>query len=33
VGEAIDVALSANLTLEDCDDLVTAVRKVLAGLR
>lgn len=33
VGEAIDIPLSANLTLEDCDDLVTAVRKVLAALR
>jgi dTDP-4-amino-4,6-dideoxygalactose transaminase len=33
VGQAIDVPLSANLTLEDCDDLVTAVRKVLANLR
>ena len=32
VGEAIDVPLSANLTPEDCDDLVTAVRKVLAVL-
>lgn len=33
VGEAIDIPLSANLTLEDCDDLITAVRKVLAALR
>jgi dTDP-4-amino-4,6-dideoxygalactose transaminase len=33
VGEAIDVPLSANLTPTDCDDLVTAVRKVLAKVR
>ncbi|MEU5879719.1 aminotransferase class I/II-fold pyridoxal phosphate-dependent enzyme [Spirillospora sp. NPDC047279] len=32
VGEAIDVPLSANLGLDDCDDLVTAVRKVLSAL-
>ena len=33
VGEAIDIPLSANLTVEDCDDLVTAVVKVAAALR
>lgn len=32
VGEAIDIPLSANLGLDDCDDLVTAVRKVLSAL-
>ena len=33
VGEAIDIPLSANLTVADCDDLVTAVVKVAAVLR
>lgn len=33
VGEAIDIPLSANLTVADCDDLVTAVVKVAAALR
>ncbi|MBO2449752.1 aminotransferase class I/II-fold pyridoxal phosphate-dependent enzyme [Actinomadura barringtoniae] len=32
VSEAIDIPLSANLTPRDCDDLVTAVRKVLPAL-
>lgn len=30
--EAVDVPLSSNLTLDDCDDLVRAVRKVAAAL-
>jgi dTDP-4-amino-4,6-dideoxygalactose transaminase len=33
VAETIDVPLSANLTVADCDDLVTAVVKVAAVLR
>ncbi|MBV9446703.1 MAG: aminotransferase class I/II-fold pyridoxal phosphate-dependent enzyme [Streptosporangiaceae bacterium] len=33
VGEAIDIPLSANLTVADCDDLVTAVAKVSAAFR
>lgn len=32
VEEAIDIPLSANLTLDDCDQLVTAIRKVVAAL-
>jgi hypothetical protein len=28
VEEAIDIPLSANLSLEDCDELVVAIRKV-----
>jgi dTDP-4-amino-4,6-dideoxygalactose transaminase len=32
IGEAVDVPLSANLTPADCDQLVTAVRKVIAVL-
>lgn len=31
VTESIDIPLSANLTIEDCDQLVSAVRKVLAA--
>jgi dTDP-4-amino-4,6-dideoxygalactose transaminase len=31
VGEAIDIPLSANLAIADCDDLVTAVVKVAAA--
>jgi dTDP-4-amino-4,6-dideoxygalactose transaminase len=33
IGEAIDIPLSANLALADCDDLVTAVIKVAAAFR
>lgn len=33
IGEAIDVPLSANLTPSDCDDLLTAVDKVLSAFR
>jgi dTDP-4-amino-4,6-dideoxygalactose transaminase len=33
VGEAIDIPLSANLTVADCDDLVTAVTKVVTAFR
>jgi dTDP-4-amino-4,6-dideoxygalactose transaminase len=32
LGETVDVPLSANLTPSDCDQLVTAVRKVAAAL-
>jgi dTDP-4-amino-4,6-dideoxygalactose transaminase len=33
IGEAIDIPLSANLTPRDCDDLLTAVDKVLRAFR
>jgi dTDP-4-amino-4,6-dideoxygalactose transaminase len=33
IGEAIDVPLSANLTPGDCDDLLTAMDKVLTAFR
>jgi dTDP-4-amino-4,6-dideoxygalactose transaminase len=33
VGEAIDIPLSANLAIADCDDLVMAVSKVAAAFR
>ncbi|MEU2615708.1 DegT/DnrJ/EryC1/StrS family aminotransferase, partial [Micromonospora sp. NPDC007271] len=31
LAETVDVPLSSNLTLDDCDDLIRAVRKVAAG--
>jgi dTDP-4-amino-4,6-dideoxygalactose transaminase len=33
VAESIDIPLSANLTLADCDDLISAVTKVAAAFR
>jgi dTDP-4-amino-4,6-dideoxygalactose transaminase len=33
IGESIDIPLSANLTLADCEDLVAAVTKVAAAFR
>jgi dTDP-4-amino-4,6-dideoxygalactose transaminase len=33
VGESIDIPLSANLTISDCDDLIAAVMKVAAAFR
>ncbi|MEU5722339.1 aminotransferase class I/II-fold pyridoxal phosphate-dependent enzyme [Micromonospora sp. NPDC047738] len=33
LAETVDVPLSSNLTLDDCDDLVRAVRKVAAAAR